>query len=210
MLVYSALLTLGLVLSSPWWLLRMATTQRYREGLRQRLGAVPRRLVPTCSWQTSGLGSCGERGRGAGCFAVGGGAGGGARGGVSRGDFDDHADWTGVGAGAVWCGACVLYAAGFCVCCAGVFARVEACRADSDGERALAAHAARVWACGCSGGGCECADERPVVCAGAADAVDLGRDHAQACAVAGAERTRRAAAGDCGGSRRRRCRLRGT
>jgi len=32
-------------LSSPWWLLRMATTQRYREGLRQRLGAVPWQLV---------------------------------------------------------------------------------------------------------------------------------------------------------------------
>jgi 3-deoxy-D-manno-octulosonic-acid transferase len=45
MLVYSALLTLALVLSSPWWLLRMATTQRYREGLKQRLGAVPERLV---------------------------------------------------------------------------------------------------------------------------------------------------------------------
>ena len=45
MLAYSALLTLVLVLSSPWWLLRMATTQRYREGLRQRLGAVPARLV---------------------------------------------------------------------------------------------------------------------------------------------------------------------
>jgi len=45
MLAYSALLTLALALSSPWWLLRMATTQRYREGLRQRLGAVPRQLV---------------------------------------------------------------------------------------------------------------------------------------------------------------------
>jgi 3-deoxy-D-manno-octulosonic-acid transferase len=45
MLAYSALLTLGLVLSSPWWLVRMATTQRYREGLRQRLGAVPARLA---------------------------------------------------------------------------------------------------------------------------------------------------------------------
>jgi 3-deoxy-D-manno-octulosonic-acid transferase len=44
MLVYSALLTLALVLSSPWWLLRMATTQRYREGLRQRLGTVPKSL----------------------------------------------------------------------------------------------------------------------------------------------------------------------
>jgi len=45
MLVYSALLTLALVLSSPWWLLRMATTQRYREGLRQRLGGVPAQLL---------------------------------------------------------------------------------------------------------------------------------------------------------------------
>jgi 3-deoxy-D-manno-octulosonic-acid transferase len=45
MLAYSALLTLALALSSPWWLLRMATTQRYREGLRQRLGAVPWQLV---------------------------------------------------------------------------------------------------------------------------------------------------------------------
>jgi 3-deoxy-D-manno-octulosonic-acid transferase len=41
MLLYSAALTLGLALSSPWWLLRLATTERYREGLRQRLGAVP-------------------------------------------------------------------------------------------------------------------------------------------------------------------------
>ena len=41
MLIYSAILTLTLVVSSPWWLLRMATTQRYREGLRQRLGGVP-------------------------------------------------------------------------------------------------------------------------------------------------------------------------
>ena len=44
MLVYSLLLTMGLILSSPWWLLRMATTQRYREGLRERLGGVPARL----------------------------------------------------------------------------------------------------------------------------------------------------------------------
>ena len=44
MLAYSALLTLGLVVSSPWWLLRMATTQRYREGLKERLGFVPATL----------------------------------------------------------------------------------------------------------------------------------------------------------------------
>jgi 3-deoxy-D-manno-octulosonic-acid transferase len=41
MTIYSAALALGLLLASPWWLLRMATTQRYREGLRQRLGDVP-------------------------------------------------------------------------------------------------------------------------------------------------------------------------
>ncbi|MGI4827789.1 MAG: 3-deoxy-D-manno-octulosonic acid transferase [Janthinobacterium lividum] len=41
---YSALLGLGLFVSAPWWLLRMATTGRYREGLRERLGAVPARL----------------------------------------------------------------------------------------------------------------------------------------------------------------------
>lgn len=41
---YSALLSLGLIASAPWWLLRMATTQRYREGLRERLGEVPRAL----------------------------------------------------------------------------------------------------------------------------------------------------------------------
>ena len=45
MLVYSALLTLALLLSSPWWLLRMVTTQRYREGLRQRLGGVAAQLL---------------------------------------------------------------------------------------------------------------------------------------------------------------------
>jgi 3-deoxy-D-manno-octulosonic-acid transferase len=41
MLAYSALLTLALTLSAPWWLTRMVTTQRYREGLQQRLRFVP-------------------------------------------------------------------------------------------------------------------------------------------------------------------------
>jgi 3-deoxy-D-manno-octulosonic-acid transferase len=44
MLAYSALLMVGLVVSAPWWLLRMATTERYREGLKQRLGFVPAAL----------------------------------------------------------------------------------------------------------------------------------------------------------------------
>ncbi len=38
--LYSTLLTLGLMLSSPWWLWRMLTTDRYREGLAQRLGLI--------------------------------------------------------------------------------------------------------------------------------------------------------------------------
>lgn len=42
---YSALLGAGLILSAPWWMLRMITTERYRDGLRQRLGGVPRTLL---------------------------------------------------------------------------------------------------------------------------------------------------------------------
>jgi 3-deoxy-D-manno-octulosonic-acid transferase len=44
MVLYSFALTVGLVLSSPWWVMRMMTTQRYREGLRERLGRVPAAL----------------------------------------------------------------------------------------------------------------------------------------------------------------------
>ncbi|SNT07058.1 3-deoxy-D-manno-octulosonic-acid transferase [Granulicella rosea] len=41
MILYSALLTAVLVLGSPWWLWRMATSGRYRAGLSGRLGVVP-------------------------------------------------------------------------------------------------------------------------------------------------------------------------
>ena len=44
MAVYSSLLLAALVLGAPWWLSRMATSGRYRAGLWQRLGLVPRRL----------------------------------------------------------------------------------------------------------------------------------------------------------------------
>ena len=44
MWLYSALLALAAVVSAPWWVTRMLTTQRYREGLRERLGKVPQRL----------------------------------------------------------------------------------------------------------------------------------------------------------------------
>lgn len=40
MAAYSLLLLLALTLSAPWWLTRMLTTSRYREGLPQRLGRV--------------------------------------------------------------------------------------------------------------------------------------------------------------------------
>jgi 3-deoxy-D-manno-octulosonic-acid transferase len=39
--VYSAALLLVMVLGLPWWLLRMATSGRYRAGLAGRLGLVP-------------------------------------------------------------------------------------------------------------------------------------------------------------------------
>lgn len=47
LLLYSVLLSAGLAVSAPWWLTRMATTRRYREGLRERLGRVPARLRST-------------------------------------------------------------------------------------------------------------------------------------------------------------------
>ncbi|MGO8757844.1 MAG: 3-deoxy-D-manno-octulosonic acid transferase [Terracidiphilus sp.] len=42
---YNVLLLVALVAGSPWWLWRMATTHKYREGLLERLGRVPRRLA---------------------------------------------------------------------------------------------------------------------------------------------------------------------
>src|ERR1700761_4478048 len=44
MWLYSALLMAALVVSSPWWIARMLTTERYREGISERLGRVPQRL----------------------------------------------------------------------------------------------------------------------------------------------------------------------
>jgi 3-deoxy-D-manno-octulosonic-acid transferase len=44
MAVYSALLLAALVVGAPYWLLRMATSGRYRAGLAGRLGWVPRHL----------------------------------------------------------------------------------------------------------------------------------------------------------------------
>jgi 3-deoxy-D-manno-octulosonic-acid transferase len=41
---YNVALLVALAASAPWWLWRMATTHKYREGLRERLGRVPRRL----------------------------------------------------------------------------------------------------------------------------------------------------------------------
>jgi len=44
MLLYSLTLLLGLGVSAPWWVTRMLTTSRYREGLWERLGDVPSAL----------------------------------------------------------------------------------------------------------------------------------------------------------------------
>ena len=42
---YNFALFVALIAGAPWWLWRMAFTRRYREGLVERLGRVPRRLV---------------------------------------------------------------------------------------------------------------------------------------------------------------------
>ncbi|MHB8301301.1 MAG: 3-deoxy-D-manno-octulosonic acid transferase [Acidobacteriaceae bacterium] len=44
MLLYSLGLLAAIILASPYWLLRMAWSGRYRDGLGQRMGAVPRDL----------------------------------------------------------------------------------------------------------------------------------------------------------------------
>lgn len=41
---YNLALLVALALTAPWWLWKMATTHKYREGLGERLGAVPDRL----------------------------------------------------------------------------------------------------------------------------------------------------------------------
>ncbi|MGA3047233.1 MAG: 3-deoxy-D-manno-octulosonic acid transferase [Terracidiphilus sp.] len=40
--LYNLVLVMALTIGSPWWLWRMATTQKYREGLMERLGRVRR------------------------------------------------------------------------------------------------------------------------------------------------------------------------
>src|SRR5208337_3556281 len=44
LLIYNLALLAVLIVGAPWWLFRMATTQKYREGLLERLGFVPFRL----------------------------------------------------------------------------------------------------------------------------------------------------------------------
>jgi 3-deoxy-D-manno-octulosonic-acid transferase len=41
---YNLALPTALVVGAPWWLFRMATTEKYRKGLMERLGRVPARL----------------------------------------------------------------------------------------------------------------------------------------------------------------------
>jgi 3-deoxy-D-manno-octulosonic-acid transferase len=42
---YNLALFVAFVAGAPWWLWRMATAHKYREGLLERLGRVPRRLI---------------------------------------------------------------------------------------------------------------------------------------------------------------------
>ena len=45
LLFYNLALLAALLVGAPWWLFRMATTHKYREGLGERLGRVPSRLT---------------------------------------------------------------------------------------------------------------------------------------------------------------------
>ena len=42
--LYSFVLTIGLIITLPWWLLQMLRLGKYRAGLPERLGMVPARL----------------------------------------------------------------------------------------------------------------------------------------------------------------------
>jgi 3-deoxy-D-manno-octulosonic-acid transferase len=44
LLIYNLALLAALIVGAPWWLFRMATTQKYRQGLLERLGFIPSRL----------------------------------------------------------------------------------------------------------------------------------------------------------------------
>jgi 3-deoxy-D-manno-octulosonic-acid transferase len=48
LLFYSLALVLVLIVGAPYWLFRMVTSGKYREGLSERLGIVPKRLL----WET--------------------------------------------------------------------------------------------------------------------------------------------------------------
>ncbi len=45
LLFYNLALMVALVVSAPWWLWRMATTRKYRDGFMQRLGKFPAALI---------------------------------------------------------------------------------------------------------------------------------------------------------------------
>jgi 3-deoxy-D-manno-octulosonic-acid transferase len=45
LIFYNLALLLALLVSAPWWLFRMATTHKYREGLLERLGLVRQGLI---------------------------------------------------------------------------------------------------------------------------------------------------------------------
>jgi len=47
LILYNLALLLGLVVTAPWWLWRIATTQKYREGLLERMGLVTAKELET-------------------------------------------------------------------------------------------------------------------------------------------------------------------
>ena len=52
--LYSLVLFLVLLIGAPWWLFRMATSGKYREGLAERLGRAPERMLAQMTGPRSG------------------------------------------------------------------------------------------------------------------------------------------------------------
>ena len=163
LILYSCALVLVLILGAPWWLFRMATSGKYRDGLAERLGFVPARMrqgldgqsvvwvhavsvgeVLAASRLIEELGS-----------RLAGAAGQAGNKRLARDDFDDDQNRAGAGARALWRGSCVLFSSGSGLGRAGVARRSASKVAGSGRDGVLAAHAGGVPHAGDSGGGGE-------------------------------------------------------
>ena len=158
--IYNVGLLLALVVGAPVWLLR----PRWREGLRERLGAGAARVGHALAGQAAGVGACCLRRRGGGRQPAGGRAGCAAGAGLG-GDFDDDPNRPATGARAFRRRAVFLFPDRSAVGGAWGFSRAAAARAGAGRERAVAECAGGVRGPADAGGGGECAGLRSLAAA---------------------------------------------